>query len=404
MDHTKTVFRPFWSYDVPHTERWLAGMTERGYELIAINRAARLFSFQQTEAKQVTYRIGYEKNKPYTLPAGLTNDGWNTSVQSGKWHVLLNRKAQDQIDAFPMRESIMKHNKRIMFLSAGLFIYLTAVALLFLIIFSVTALRGETMNVVDSPMWVLTDILLSIAIVLWMLALYSTLKIRASNKRMSLGRMPKGVTRAEVVDEGKLSQSEEKQLRRAGKLIVKWKSGWMYAPDKLEKWLEDLEQQGWQLYRVSKTGTTFYFMQGTSRQMSYCADYQTSADADYFNFHREAGWQSSFISTSSIQRWTLWSREYAEGEDKPRIYSDQTDQLSHAKRIAVTYSCLFLPLTLYFITIVGTNINLYNHLGMNRLQLANLVLFVTLILVFGTYTARTWIYYWRLNRKFSHEQ
>ena len=40
---SKIVFRPFWSYDVVKTEKWLSQMHAEGYALVRISFAARLF-------------------------------------------------------------------------------------------------------------------------------------------------------------------------------------------------------------------------------------------------------------------------------------------------------------------------------------------------------------------------
>lgn len=44
--------------------------------------------------------------------------------------------------------------------------------------------------------------------------------------------------------------------RGQGELLVKRKLAWMYAPDKLEHWLNEMEGQGYSLQRVGKRGGT----------------------------------------------------------------------------------------------------------------------------------------------------
>ena len=101
--------------------------------------------------------------------------------------------------------------------------------------------------------------------------------------------------------------------RRWRKIIVKRKLGWMYSPDRLEQWLETMEERGYNLYRVSKMGNTFYFIKGSPRKVSYCADYQNFSEESYYDMHRESGWNSVFKSSWSFQKWTIWSQPYAEG-------------------------------------------------------------------------------------------
>ncbi|OAB34067.1 DUF2812 domain-containing protein [Paenibacillus glacialis] len=230
------------------------------------------------------------------------------------------------------------------------------------------------------------------------LPIYSVIKINKTNKQLSSENIQQNKLHKVDPDEKRLSKYKEKQLKRSGKMVVKRKFGWMYAPDKLEHWLETMEEKGYHLYRMSKVGTTFYFIIDCPRKVSYCADYQNIADESYFDIHRDAGWKSAFISYSSFQRWTLWSREYSEGEERPQIHSDKSHHLKHARRIAITYSCMFLPLI--FVYILNIRISMEwtfdNHLG--KIQMVSMISLALAILTFGSFLARTWLYYMRLRR------
>ncbi len=331
----KKVFRPFWSYDVQKTEEWLSSMAESGYFLIKMNRVTRVFFFQQGEPKKMIYRIAYDKIQSESLSRSLTDAGWLKVLQSGKWFVTRNEMPIDQIKGFPVREGTIKHNRINMYIFSGIFIYLTIIVLMNLMLGMVTVFQDGSIEVVESPLWIVTYIFMGIGIVIWVLSLYSIIKITKTNKKMLFENSNQYKLHSMVPEERRLSKDEVKELKRSGKLIRKRKLGWMYAPDKLEKWLEKMEADGYNLYRVSKTGTVFYFTVGHPRKVSYCADYQNIADESYFNIHRDAGWRNVFISMGSFQKWSIWSIEYSEGEQRPQIYSDKSDQLKHAKRIAV---------------------------------------------------------------------
>jgi hypothetical protein len=393
------VLKPFWSYDVQKTEKWLSTMAEKGYDLVKMNRGSRYFFFQQGEPKKRTYRIGFDKIQVNSLSKGLVDDGWMKVLQRGNWYVTANAKPLEQIKTFPVREGIIKHNKTIMYIFASILIYLTVIALFDLIIVSLAiSFQKEPGRVVDSPFWILTYFSIGIGIALWVLSLYSVIKIKKTNKKLIEENIKRKELQGGGQIEGRLSKDEEKQLQRSGQLIVKRKFGWMYAPDKLEKWLEAMEEHGLNLYRVGKTGTVFYFTMGSPRKVSYCADYQNIADEGSFDIHRDAGWKIAFISTSSIQKWTLWSREYSEGEERPQIYSDKSHQLKHARRIAITYSCMFLPLAIFYILNIGANIHWISHHNPDKMRMMNMTISVLLILIFGSYSIRPWLYYRRLSK------
>jgi hypothetical protein len=380
------MFRPFWSYDVQRTEKWLTAMAEKGYELIRINRLTRCFYFQQGEPRAATYQIGFDKIPNQSLSRGLLEFGWTKVLQSGKWYVTMNELPLEQIRTFSDREGIVKHNKMVMYIYMGILIFLM-VGLLNVILISTIAISLSTSGiskVFTGPYGFIPATALGLNIILCILTVYSLITIDKTNKRLT----GDNVQRTERYSQKKTFLQD----RGSSQLIRKWKFGWMYAPDRLEKWLEGMEEQGYNLYCVSRTGTVFYFKRGKPRKVVYCADLQNTTDTNYFNIHGDAGWVSHYISGSWMQKWVLWGREYTPGEVKPQMYSDKLNQLKLARRIALTYSSLFLPI----IILLGLNIKLSTYSSLDRLQIINMILFAILILLYGSFVCRAWLYYKRL--------
>ncbi|MFD2876965.1 hypothetical protein ACFTAO_14845 [Paenibacillus rhizoplanae] len=54
----RTVFRPFWSYDLPGTEAWLADMAGKGWRLEEWSLLLRRFNFRQAEPVRLTFSAG----------------------------------------------------------------------------------------------------------------------------------------------------------------------------------------------------------------------------------------------------------------------------------------------------------------------------------------------------------
>jgi hypothetical protein len=256
---------------------------------------------------------------------------------------------------------------------------------------------SSKVEVVDSPMWVVTYCAGAIAIAVYILSIYSIIKIVRSNKYLSNENLNN--SQSEIFLEKRLSKEKEKHLKHSGELVIKRKFGWMYSPDKLEKWLESMEELGFNLYRVGKTGTAFHFIKGIPRKISYCADYQNFVNESYVQFLKETGWKSVFNSYSSFQKWTIWSREYAEGEEKPEIYSEKAQQLKHARKVAIVYTIMFLPL----VAMYSLNISLYFGMSNNnpmKLSLINMIIFVIGLFLFGSLIVRIWLYYIRLRKRY----
>lgn len=396
------IFRPFWSYDVQKTEEWLASMAEKGYELIRLNRLTRYFHFQHGEPKAAIYRIVFDKVPNQSLSKGLLNFGWTKLLQSGKWVVTMNSLALEQIRTFPDREGIVKHNKKIMYIFMGILIYLMVgllnVILISMIVMSVS--KFDLFKVFTDPYGFIPATELGLSIILCIFTVYSLITLNKTNKRLTgeFLQTTKLNSQGRPLLQDRLNKNEEKRLKGSGQLVMKLKLGWMYAPDRLEEWLERMEEKGYNLYRVGKTGTAFYFNKGKPRKVCYCADLQNTADSNYFNIHTDSGWTCLYHSSSWSQKWVLWGQEYVPGEAKPQIYSDKLNQLKLARRIALTYSAMFLPLIIIYVYIIVINIKLSASMDLDRLQIINLILFAILILMFGSYVSRTWLYYNRLRK------
>ncbi|QFT87913.1 hypothetical protein FIU87_04525 [Bacillus sp. THAF10] len=394
----KTCVRPLWSYNVQKTEKWLTDQAEQGYQLTSFHRIKRRFIFTKKEAKTVTYRIGHDKNQTRNLSSSLKNDGWEMVAQSGSWYMIANAKPAEEVKTSISREAILKRNKFLMYFFLVLLIYLTWMALMNVALLLTPYVTDIPVEKVESPYWIITYIALGLAVVFYLFMLFSVLKIRKTNKALSLESQ--GTYSEEfVVKNISLSKAEQKQFKREGKIMKRWKFGWMYSPDKLENWLEEMAKKGYQLIRVGKPGTSFYFLKGEPRNVKFCADYQHLSNDTYYEIHREAGWQDEFRSFSSMQKWTIWSKEYEEGEEVPQLYSDKTHQLKHARKIAFSYTALFLPLVLMYLFFATLNIpSIFQKENVWSIHDTNTIMFFILIILFGSFITRTWMYYYRLKR------
>jgi hypothetical protein len=62
--------------------------------------------------------------------------------------------------------------------------------------------------------------------------------------------------------------------KKQGQLIKKTKIGWFYSPDIAEKWLEKMEEEGYNLVSMSNLGNSFYFVKGEAKKVKYHVDFQ----------------------------------------------------------------------------------------------------------------------------------
>lgn len=388
----KRVSRPLWSYDVQKTEKWLAEMAEQGLIFERLNRWSRCFYFQEREPEARIYRIAFNKIKSSALPKTLQAEGWGAAATAGKWEFISNSQQENTIRTTPVRDGIVRHNRFLTYIFFAMIFYFGVILLNFTAaMFTGWVLEGGR-NVVESPMWVVTYIFMAFVLCSVIFGIYSIVKITRTNKQLQgTGKV------AAVSVHQHMDKQTEKELRHAGRLVKKVRLAWMYSPDKTEQWLESMELKGFNLHRVNSMGNVFYFIKGEPRRIAYRVDYQRGPTESYFTIHREAGWNEKFVSYSSIEKWTIWSKAYEEGEERPQLYSDRSSRLKHAKRIAITYTALFFPFvafyTYFIINIIKSADTIQDWFLWNSSGL-----FMIAILVFGSFILRTWMYYARLRK------
>ncbi|MGD6993817.1 DUF2812 domain-containing protein [Sutcliffiella horikoshii] len=390
-----TVTKPLWSYDVQKTEQWLTDQAKVGYHLKELHRFKRGFTFEKGNPKDVTYRIGYDKIKPATLSNTMRNDGWEKVTQSGKWYIIANERPQAEVNTSTSRDAIIMRNNFIFYAFMAILIYITGATLANVALITTATIASDgNVEVVESPLWIITYTAAALTTAFYVFMVYSVWKIKKTNKALSNEN-----STTHTLEEKSLAEVNEKQLKREDILIKRRKFGWMYSPDKLEKWLEQMAAEGNRLHRISKLGTTFYFRKGEPQHIKYSADYQNLSNDTYFEIHRQAGWKDEFSSKGALQKWTIWSKEYEEGETPPALYSDKTHKLKQAKKVALSYTVLFLPLVLMYLFIASVNIGyMFRKEEAWTLHDTNTIMFFICILVFGTFITKTWMYYFRLRR------
>ncbi|WP_042347756.1 DUF2812 domain-containing protein [Bacillus massiliigorillae] len=390
------IFRPFWSFDLIKTEEWLMKMAAKGYHLVEVNTWTRNFYFQKGKPTVTTYRIVYEKSKNIYLSKTLLNEGWIQIAQKNHWLIVANEKPLNQVKISPVREGSIRRNKKIMYVYMSLICFiLTFFMTNMMIMIDATPQNGEY-EVVSSPMWIVTYGILGLLIILFLLAIYSIIKINRANQLL----INENETIAEIPI-NQINQHHEKALEKSGKIITKINAGWIYAPDKLEQWLESMEASGYNLYKVNRLGIVFYFLRGEPRKISYCTEYQGISNDDYANFHRDAGWKNIYMSKSSLQKWAIWSCEYKDDEFIPKIHNEPSVHLKYVKKIAITYSLMFVPFIILQAFIFSVFMYGIISDAESQANVITILMLLLCILLFSSYTTRIWMYYLRLRRLYS---
>lgn len=307
-------WKPFWSYDIDKTEKWLSHMARKGYRLSGINQITRMFSFEHGEQKELSFYISYEKNQQ-PLPITLTNAGWRSHVTEGNWRILGND--EQTINLYPSRDELVKRNRLHSLILTIISIYYSfqLVMPLLLILTTITSSEGPVEFLIHpSPLWVLTFIYFLQVIGVMALAVTMTRKLRAFERSYY--------------------DLETDEVISVGKTFAKWKPNWMVAPDITEKWLEDMALEGNHLVKVQ--AARFIFEKGKPKRVAYALDFQWRASPVYIEIHKGAGWRFLYTTAHSFFKSVIWAKEYEENEEKPQLTYDLNEREKQKKKVVIS--------------------------------------------------------------------
>jgi len=359
-------WRPFWSYDLEKTERWLSSYALEGKKLVDINLLSRKFIFEEAERKEVEYQIIYDTSKN-ELPGRLKDSGWENSLSHGKWKFVEN--SNNTIQAYPSRDGVLKRN-RIHSVVLSCIALLYGFQLIHFVIAMVSLLFfPEESTFVPSPLWSITILYFLQVIAVIILAINMTRKLRAFDV--------------------KFFSASVDTVSSVGKTFSKWKFGWMYAPDLLETWLSDMAMQGNQLVRVSKMGPKFVFEKSTPKLISCVYDYQLKASPNYYDVHKSAGWQLKFTSSSWFTKYSIWQKEYEIGEEKPRFTYDSIEKKGQVRKVMLVNASIagYLLVILSFALWINlSTYHIYERTTFEQILLGLLIIspLAPIFLIFGT--------------------
>lgn len=176
-------------------------------------------------------------------------------------------------------------------------------------------LSGDVQNSIEpSPLWSITILyFLQVIAVIW-LAIFAIRKLRTFEKRFFLTGM-------------------DHHLERTKRTFSKWKFCSMCAPDRLEDWLSQMAASGSRLVHVGQQAMRFTFQKDAPKMVSFVFDFQWKASPTYFDIHKSVGWKLLFTTPYPWMRYSLWMKEYREGEEKPQLVYDPMEEKARVRKL-----------------------------------------------------------------------
>jgi hypothetical protein len=106
-----------------------------------------------------------------------------------------------------------------------------------------------------------------------------------------------------------------------------WRMWGGWEIEKIENWMEEMEKNGWSLFKFDFTMMRFQFKKEESRKTRYCFDYQNNVGDDYFEIFKEDNWE---LVDETISPWYVWRKSYE--DKKPGIYTDTRSLIERNNR------------------------------------------------------------------------
>ena len=387
---SKTVLRPFWSFDVVKTEKRLSEKHAKGCALKKVHFSSRLFLFEETQTAQMFYRIIFDKHTNGAPEIVIQDSAYEPVCLSNKFYVLRTNQAAPAMS--PSYDGFLKRNKTIGMVLGYLLLFFI-LSYLPLAVATGIILAGAPSEITNESFYFLG---LPIFLLWFIPYIWIFLKLRKTNRELEKLCGDTLDLSFTLPKDTLMSKSEIHRLRKSGQIIKRTRIAWQYAPDKVEVWLEKMARDGYRLVRLSKLGNTFYFLNGESHKSKFHIDYQNNTDPTYFNLNKESGWKLFFTSLSRFQNLSVWGQEYA--DETPMFYSDIESRIKHARRFALTYSLCFYPVCILLAFTVIRNLILLNTIRLEWMFILNTILGIILILEFGFFATQTVLYYFRAKK------
>ncbi|WP_419960824.1 DUF2812 domain-containing protein [Psychrobacillus sp. BM2] len=291
--------RWLWSYRIDSTEIWLEDLMAKGFHLKSFNRFTRVFTFEQGESIKKKVRIHYGDK---AIAPKLVSAGWETVENSGKWQVLTNEK--QHISIFPSKDSLFKRTRLHAYMYLLISTFYLSSYLSFLFIFGIMLnIFSETFQI--GPLLVPT-IIYSLLIALTVFVFRSYRKFEK-----------------QLLGTSVIKKSGTKKIRRI-------RPGWMYEPLRTTIWLEEMAERGYELESVF--ATIFTFRPKEKSNIAYEVAFEPKINANYFQLHKDFGWELKYTSNITWLNYTIWGMPYEEGEEKPAFSYDELERKKVAKK------------------------------------------------------------------------
>lgn len=315
-------FMPVWFADVVKTEERLSEYAAKGLMLSDFKPWGR-FKFSEAEPAELRFRICRSRRCGGKVPKKLIESGWKSVSGSKNYYITAIEK--DKCEKLPSYSSWSNLYRIIMAVISFFMCYFVGFMAGFLGSVLSKGTNGKKTG--------FAVIMLAAALVF----VFAFVKICRSGKKLKTFSENSLDLDLTVPKENFLyTKEKEKQMLKSGEMIKKSLTAWYLDPVKIEKTVEEMAENGWKFYRLSKWGTTFYYVKSEPCKIKFVVDYQNHATDEYFEMAKSDGWKLEFTSFTRVTSFCVWTKEYTDAEDEPEFYSDSESGCARSRNLMLS--------------------------------------------------------------------
>ena len=348
MSDTVVRRRPFWSFFILGTEKWLGGMSSSGLHLCNLNFRGN-FRFKTGEPQKYRYCFTYQKFEGSPCRSKPNKYNWERLAQHDKWSIYKSTKDTKQ-SAMPNRRGLYLRNNSLLCLYAFIssIVLLAALGIVFGVFtfFSSNAASNE-------DFFRQAIIIIGVFVILLLSNFVLFLFLTSANSRIleeSGEAVPPEYAYRQFISHKTFEEWLEKLLIKDGDIFKRFRPLWFISPRGFENWLSRMERHGLNVYKVHKSGALFYFIKSSPRKIRYCV---ISSEGDGVSQFIENGWQVVYSTVGHYGRFGRIAVISQAFEDKmPNPFKSEKESISNAARIMSKFFISYLIALIVLIAVI----------------------------------------------------
>jgi hypothetical protein len=337
-------YRPFWSFFILSTEKWLGRMSSSGLHFYKMNLHG-IFYFKTGNPQNIRYCFSYTKFEGGKLKKKSPKSGWDKIFQCDKWSVYKSAKSAANAD-LPNRRGLYLHNNSLLCLYA----FLSSIVLLAAlgIAFGLFAFSSRN-EIANGEFYKTAFLIIGIFALLLIVNFIFFLSMASANSRIL--EEPKEAIASEKAYRQFISHNTferwlEKLLIKDGDISKKILPLWFMSPRKFEREISDMERRGLNIYKVHKSGMMFYFTKGTPRNVKYCVVSNVSSVSNFIG----KGWRVIYSSGKKFVNIAVIAKTFE--TEPPEVFESEKGYIVNAARITARFTLSYFILLILAITIM----------------------------------------------------